>query len=298
MKFKLLASSLLMAGAFALSGAVSVANANLLTIETITGSSEQEHSGDAGGTQYPWPGTSGGGAGLPSENGGWPTLDSNGNQYPGFSSDSTAGGGLGASGYDASYLKLSEAGNVTFQFMGAGDSVLRNSFWINPTYDATNPVAGWIKLFQDDNGDGTGTDPIKVSGNPPLYSGTAENQITVWLPAGYIHFAYGINGDFDPNAADRIENDGTHNPTDLSGSPGYLLAVDPYLATGEPDISGKAVFVGLADGPRPGDHDYQDMGVRISVPEPGILALLMAGLLGFGVLRRRQAASDAVGLLA
>ena len=65
----------------------------------------------------------------------------------------------------------------------------------------------------------------------------------------------------------------TTNP--ITGSyPGYMLAVDPYLATGLYQTQGKAVFAGLTDRPREYangvllDHDYQDMGVRISVMHP------------------------------
>jgi len=296
MKFKLLASSLLMAGAFALSGAVSVANANSLSIVDgpafgLPNSLYQEAIGDPGGSAL-YPTTPGQvpGAGLPTVLGGWPT------PAPGFAPDSSyppgVGGAVGISGYDGSYLKLDQAGDVTFQFLGKGDAANHDIFQL---YIGN----AWATIFDNRSSPTTG-----VSGTPPQYTGYS---VTHFLAAGLIPFQFvNLDAGFTVGnvgstgkATDPNDNPNIHDNPDKAH---FFLGVDPYLAKDKFDTSGTAVFAGLTDlgFVAAGDHDYEDLVVRISVPEPGILALLMAGLLGFGVLRRRQAVStsNAIGLLA
>jgi len=180
---------------------------------------------------------------------------------------------------------------VTFQFLGKGDSSLQNLFQI---FDADANI--WVTKW-DSKSATNGT--TGVSGLiTPIYTDAPGSSFTQFFKAGLIGFRFetiGANG----LIAD-VSNDGFSNIHDNPIGPHFFLGVDPYLATGKFDNSGSAVFAGLTDQGfvTAGDHDYEDLVVRISVPEPGILALLMAGLLSFGVLRRRQAASDAVGLLA
>jgi hypothetical protein len=71
------------------------------------------------------------------------------------------------------------------------------------------------------------------------------------------------------------------------------LGIDPYVATTTFQAEGRVAFAGLTDRHGElGDHDFQDMGVRISVetPEPGTLALLGVALSGLAVARKRRSA--------
>jgi hypothetical protein len=295
--------------------AAGVANADLLTIVPTLpldqpGTSHSEAAGQASGTIYPWPGGPGGGAGIPSSASGWPV-------GPGFALE--PGFTTGTSGFDTSYLQLNQQGWVTFQFMGGGNSTLQNSFWIDLNGAA---AGGWTEMFQDSHGGPTNPCPVTPNGAqfpscdliaPGLPDGInlTYNQYTLFMdPAnftnGLIPFAFDLNGSSgnesgDP-AAGPINSLGqawgntqypgaSGNPADNSDLPGFFLGVDPYLATGTFQLSGTAVYAGLADLPRPGDHDYQDMVVRISVPEPGSLALLGLALGGLALSRRRKGAN-------
>lgn len=293
MKMKTLA--LAVGLAVAALGSVGVANAvPMLQIMNNGQGATAEVNGDPSGTSYPWPAnTAGGGAGLPTQNGGWPVVP-----YPaGFGTE--AGVGNGITGFDASYLNLTQSGNVTFQFMGGGNSSLLNLFQV---FRGGN----WVTLFQDSH-NGNPTFPIQVQGNPPQYGpaigggALTQNEYTFFFNAGLIPFRY-ITGN-----GVIVANDGVNNPPDNVPLPGYFLGADPYLAPGQWSCSsnggpnGEAagmcnvVFAGLADLPRVDaagnvlDHDYQDMGVRVSVPEPGSIFLLGSGLLGLAGLRKRKA---------
>lgn len=237
--------------------------------------------GDAGGSVYPWPGGPGPGAGTPSTT----TIGAPWPNAPGFAPDPTFGNAMGTSGWDTSYLWLSHSASVTFQFMGGGNSSLANQFWVNG-----------VQIFQDPPSNNA-TDPCAVTPNgataPTCTPGVNQFTIPITVAAGggYVPFMF-VTG----TGATSI-NDGINNPPDDSGLPGYMLSADPYLAPGPYSCLQansewcNAVYASLSDLPRTGggDHDYSDMSVRITVPEPGSLFLLGAGLIGFAGVRRRKA---------
>ena len=280
------ANALVMAVGLAVAalGSVSTANAvPLLQIVTVSGQgSSPEVVGDAGGSVYPYAGGPGVGAGVPSSTttpNPWP----NG---PGFAPDPSFPGS-GTSGWDTSYLWLTQSANVTFQFMGGGDSSYANQFWVNG-----------VQLFQDPPSNNA-TDPCAVTPNgataPSCTAGVNQFTIPITVAAGggYVPFWF-VTGAPTPVT---VTNDGINNPNDESGLPGYMLGADPYLAPGPFSClqangeSCTTVYAALSDRSRVGglDHDYSDMGVRITVPEPGTVFLLGIGMMGIASsLRRRK----------
>ena len=273
MKKTLISSAII--GLLAVSSLMNVANANFLEIVNGSGGapnpSYQEAIGDPGGTNYtngPTSGTSNG-PGMPTDLGGWPASSN-------FAADTSFGNALGITGYDGSYLKLDQAGMVTFEFMGKGDAGNHDIFqlWLN---------GAWTTVW-DNTSTTNGT--CGVSGTTPNCSSSLSQQ-SYYLNAGLIAFQFE-----NLTTPGLTTNDGLNNIKENPAGPAYFLGVDPYLAGSQYQTSGSAVYAGLTDLPGlAGDHDYEDLVVRVSVPEASNLLLLSAGLLGLGLVCRRRSAS-------
>jgi len=245
--------------------------------------------GDAGGTHYPSAGNPNpvAGAGLPTAMGGWPNnFPIPGTYPPGFALDTglpPGAGNYGISGYDGSYLSLTKAGNVTFQFMGKGDAIDHNLFQVDTG-------TGWQTIW-DNQVAGYGT--CGTTASPTVMSClNANSSYTGYFNAGLIAFQF-LNLTNPVTAT----NDGANNHSpDKDGLAGYFLGMDPYLASGAFTTIGSVAYAGFTDrGCTPGgpcDHDYEDLVVRITaVPEPGSILLLGIGFMSLVYGRRRMAQS-------
>lgn len=266
-------------GVVATMGVAGVANAALLQIVPGANPAFAEAIGDPGGTAYGNGPNSGAapGPGLPTALGGWP-ISAN------FVPDPSFGGAPGINGWDGSYLNLTQAAPVTFQFMGKGDAGNHDIFQVNTG-------SGWTTLWDNlsaTNGTCGGGGATPSSPN----CSTPGSQQTLNFAAGLLLFQY-VNLTTGLSAI----NDGSHNLSPdhapFPTGPGYFLGVDPYLATGQNDAAGRVVYAGFTDNgftaAGSGDHDYEDLAVRIStVPEPGSMALLGLGLLAMAGVRRRR----------
>ncbi len=201
---------------------------------------------------------------MPTIRGGWPNAAS-------FDEDHTNPWGctptvdcwIGISGYDASYLRLTEPGRVTFQFMGKGDASDNNQFQLYMN-------GAWVTVW-DNQSASNGT--CGASGNPPAIDcSTDGSTVSFNIQAGYIPFRF-VNLT-TPTGGAIATNDGTGgNPSPdkppYPSGPGFFLGMDPYQATGQYDTTGQVVYAGFTDrgftAPGSGDHDYEDLVVRMSV---------------------------------
>ncbi|MEJ2565972.1 MAG: PEP-CTERM sorting domain-containing protein [Gammaproteobacteria bacterium] len=266
-------------------------------------SANAEAIGDPGGSVYPIADSVPPGPGLPTVQGGWPDTasfapDTFGYAAPGTTCTAGVDCPRGITGYDASYLRLTEGATVTFQNMGQGDATDHNVFQVwDPTSGATG---AWLTIFDNKSSDNCGASGSSV---PTITCTNPGSSVRIYFDAGLIAFrdvnltttgAIGETQLLCPAGCATNDGSNNHSP-DKDGLAGYFLGMDPYLTSTQYDTVGRATYIGFTDRGCTGttcDHDYEDLVVRASVPEPGTIFLLGAGLLGVGVGRRKLARND------
>lgn len=219
--------------------------------------------GDPGGTNFSNPNGGAAGKGLPTLDGGWANTAS-------FAPDPSYLDGThkGISGWHSigTNLRLSDPAGasmaiVTFTFVGKGDSTLLNEFWVDGG-------TGYKRIFGQPNG----FDSADYSSGRSVSFLFATNGATgVLLPFEFVTgtpvtIANGSNLNHDT-------------------SPAFFLGVDPYSTATKFATQGTAVYAGLTDLPGTSDHDFQDLGVLITVtpvPEPSVPITLALSALGIG----------------
>ena len=188
------------------------------------------------------------------------------------------GGGcipLGVTGYivdNAAPSLIAAAGTYKFTYPGAGDSENDNAFVI---------PGGGIFCSQSF---------VACNGGAASVIG---DSFTMTLGAGAIPFVFTASRDAGPNGGTGcvLKDGSTTNAQSHSGCADYFIALgQSTVIPGLTSPGERFAYIGLTDLPFPGDHDFQDLSVKVEqIPEPGTLAIIGAGLMGIGTWWRRGA---------
>jgi hypothetical protein len=163
------------------------------------------------------------------------------------------------------------AGVYKFTYLGAGDSVHDNKFAIagGGTF-CSQPFAGC---------NGGAQTPIGTS-------------FTITLAAEAIPFVFTASPNAGPNGSRGcvLTNGSTSNAQPHEGCADYFVGLGNSTQTpGLTSPGQNSAYIGLADLPFPGDHDFQDLDILVQqVPGPASLSILGGGLLGLLAVRTRR----------
>ena len=152
---------------------------------------------------------------------------------------------------------------------GDGNSIFLNEFWFGgPSNRAAAEAAGEFFCTKD------------ITGH--CVASTVGSSFAVPLAAGTdIPFTFDFNQNSDGTGGSTLVNDQTNNAVGA-----YMAQIGLGAANAGP---GPVAYLGLSDQSYPGDHDFQDLTLRITpVPEPSSVVLLGSVLLGMGWRFRRK----------